>query len=54
MTNHKEWFSTVEKPKYWGVIETGYDTPHPIKHIKDVLVFRSLHMGCPDPAGKTR
>ena len=36
MTNHKEWFSTLEKSKQTGVVETSDDTPHPIEHIGDV------------------
>ena len=30
MTNHKEWFSTLEKSEQPGVVETGDDTPHPM------------------------
>ena len=36
MTNHKEWFSTLEKLEHLGVVETGDDIPHAIKHIGDV------------------
>ena len=36
MTNHKEWFSFLEKPEKQGVVKTGDDTPHPIVHIGDV------------------
>ena len=36
MTNHKEWFLTIEKLEQSGVVETGYDIPHSIEHIKDV------------------
>ena len=35
MANHKEWFSTLDKSKNQGVVETGDDTPHPIEHIID-------------------
>ena len=27
MTNHKDWFSTLERPKHLGVVEIGDDTP---------------------------
>ena len=36
MTNHKEWFSVLEKLKKLMVVETKDDTPHPIEHIRDV------------------
>ena len=36
MTNHQEWFSTLEKPEQPGVVETSDDTPHPIEHIEYV------------------
>ena len=36
MTNHKEWFLTLEKREQPGVVETRDDTPHPIEHIGDV------------------
>ena len=36
MTNHKEWFSFLEKPEKLGVVETGDNTPHPIEQIGDV------------------
>ena len=36
MTSHEEWFSYLEKPKKKGVVETGDDTPHTIKHVGEV------------------
>ena len=36
MSNHKEWFSFLEKPEKPGVVETKDNTSHPIKHIGDV------------------
>ena len=36
MTNHKEWFSFLEKPEKPGVVETGENTPHPIVHVREV------------------
>ena len=39
MTSHKEWFSYFdkpEKPEQQGVIRTGDDTSHTIKHVGEV------------------
>ena len=36
MTNHKEWFSILEKLEQPGVVKTGDNIPHPIGHIRDV------------------
>ena len=36
MTSHEEWFSYLEKPEQPGVVETGDDTPHLIKHVREV------------------
>ena len=36
MTNHKEWFSFLEKPEQLGVVHTRDDTPHTIEHIGEV------------------
>ena len=36
MTNHVEWFSSLEKPEQLGVVETRDNTMHPIKHVGDV------------------
>ena len=36
MTSHEEWFSYLEKPKKQGVVKTGDDTPHTIKHVGEV------------------
>ena len=36
MTNHTDWFSSLEKPKQPGVAETSDDTPHPIERIGDI------------------
>ena len=35
MTSHEEWFSYLEKPEQRGVIESGNDTPHTIKHVSE-------------------
>ena len=36
MTSHQEWFRDLRTPDRPGYIETGDDTPHPIRHIGDV------------------
>ena len=36
MTSQEEWFSYLEKPKKQGVVKTGDDTPHIIKHVGEV------------------
>ena len=36
MTNHKEWFSYLEKLEKQGVVETGDDTPRSIEHVGQV------------------
>ena len=36
MMRHEEWFSYLEKPKKQGVVETGDNTPHTIKHVGEV------------------
>ena len=33
MTSDVEWFSYSEKPEQQGIVETGDDTPHTIKHV---------------------
>ena len=35
MTSHEKWFSYLESEQPW-VVETGEDTPHPIKHFGEV------------------
>ena len=36
MTNHQEWFLTLEKPEQPRVVETSNDTPHTIEHVGEV------------------
>ena len=36
MTSHEEWFSYLEKLEQQGLLETGDDTPHTIKHVIEV------------------
>ena len=36
MTNHTEWFSSLEKLEQSRVVETGNNTQHPIKHVGDI------------------
>ena len=36
MTNHKVWFSFLEKLEKPGLVKTRDETPHPIEHIEDV------------------
>ena len=33
MKSHEEWFSYLEKLELPGVVKTGDDTPHTIKHV---------------------
>jgi hypothetical protein len=36
MTQRKEWFSYLEKPKKPGVVSTGDGTPHPVANVGEV------------------
>ena len=36
MTNHTEWFSSLEKPEKPGVVKIGDNIEHPIDHGGDV------------------
>ena len=45
MTSHEEWFRDLRTPDRPDYIETGDDTPHPIRHIGDVP-FRKGEKTC--------
>ena len=45
MTSHEEWFSHLEKSKQSGVVKTGDDTLHLIKHVGDVPLSQDRHKG---------
>ena len=46
MTSHQEWFRDLRTPDRPGYIETGDDTPHPIRHIGDVPFGKEGEQTC--------
>ena len=45
MMNNEEWFLYLEKREQLRVVETDDDTPHPIKHIRDVPLSHAFPKG---------